>query len=85
MISPHGGKLVDQMVAQLDRYPANLVVDANTQIDIYNIATGAYSPITGFADAQTFSSIMSDMTLPDGSLWSIPIVMDISAEQQSAI
>ena len=44
------------------------------------ISTGAYYPLTGFMKEDEFSSVVRDMALPNGSIFSIPIVLDVTKE-----
>ncbi len=46
--------------------------------DAEKLATGAYSPLEGFADSETFESISKSNFLPNGLPWTIPIILAIS-------
>lgn len=54
-----------------------LILDDEQIKDVRNIANGVYSPLVGFLKKKDFQSVISDMRLGNGSVWSIPIVLDI--------
>lgn len=86
MINAHGGPLVDRMVPhpeELDATLTTITLSRRSQSDLEMIATGACSPLTGFMSQQDYSSVVEEMRLANGSVWSIPITLPISAEQVS--
>ncbi|HIM83762.1 MAG TPA: sulfate adenylyltransferase [Candidatus Marinimicrobia bacterium] len=86
MINPHGGPLVDRMVPhpeELDATLTTITLSRRSHSDLEMIATGACSPLTGFMSQQDYSSVVEEMRLANGSVWSIPITLPISAEQVS--
>ena len=86
MINPHGGILVDRIASQpeeLDTTLAVITLSRRSQSDLEMIATGACSPLTGFMSQQDYSSVVEEMRLANGSVWSIPTTLPISAEQVS--
>ncbi len=86
MINPHGGILVDRIASQpeeLDTTLAVITLSRRSQSDLEMIATGACSPLMGFMSQQDYSSVVEEMRLANGSVWSIPITLPISAEQVS--
>jgi len=50
--------------------------------DVKNIARGVYSPLKGFLREDDFEKVMR---LSDGTVWPIPIVLDISEEDRKRI
>jgi len=56
-------------------------LEQDQYIDLRNIGVGIYAPLTGFNNQNDFNSILDNMQLSDGSLWSIPIILDIDMKQ----
>jgi sulfate adenylyltransferase len=86
MISPHGGVLVDRIVSQpeeLDTTLSTISLTRRSQSDLEMIATGACSPLTGFMGQHDYSSVVEEMRLADGTVWSIPITLPVTEEQVS--
>ena len=78
---PHGGELVDRRLPAeealaLERadLPA-LVLTPAEAADLRALATGAYSPLTGFMNAKEHHSCTESLRLPDGTLWPIPVCL----------
>lgn len=47
--------------------------------DLELIGIGAFSPLTGFATQAEWESILDQMRLPSGDVWSIPITLPVDA------
>lgn len=69
----------------LEKSWGKIRVELAQKIDIYNIATGAYSPLTGFCCKEDFVTIIEKMQLKDGTLWSIPIILAIDEKKAQEI
>ena len=88
-IEPHGGKLVQVEEMALD----NLDIESMPKIPIYDdlardvmqIATGAFSPLCGFMDQDDLHSVLNNMKLSNGSIWSLPITLDVDKQNAESI
>lgn len=91
MIKPHDGELVDRIVSEthaeqlLDELEerVRLQLDRSQFQDVINIANGRFSPLTGFMSRNDFRKVVYDMTLEDGTQWSLPITLDVDDETAS--
>ena len=48
--------------------------------DLEMILNGGFSPLGGFLNNQDYECVISDMRLKDGSLWPIPVTLDVDKE-----
>ena len=46
--------------------------------DIELLLNGAFAPLTGFLNENDYSSVLQNMRLADGTLWPMPITLDVS-------
>jgi sulfate adenylyltransferase len=84
-IQPHGGVLVNRVAAggerdQLLAEAAGLsVIPVNTWTisDLDLIGVGAFSPLTGFMNEADYRSVVDNMRLANGLVWSIPITLAV--------
>jgi len=55
------------------------MININSEIlqDIINIHTGLFNPLNGFMDSKDYRSVIDDMKLANGKIWTIPITLDI--------
>jgi sulfate adenylyltransferase len=82
---PHGGTLVDLLAtedraAELKAASAEWPswdLTARQLCDLELLANGGFSPLQGFLGRADYESVCSSMRLADGTLWSIPVVLDL--------
>jgi sulfate adenylyltransferase len=81
---PHGGELIDRRLPSEEAsalaredLPA-LVLTPAEAADLRALATGAYSPLSGFMNAKQHQSCTESMRLPDGTLWPIPVCLGVA-------
>jgi pyruvate kinase len=85
LIPPHGGKLVNRVLTNppeegyLDSL-SKVKLDENKQMDVEQISVGTYSPIEGFMGQEDFLSVLTSMRLANGTVWPLPVVLDVSDE-----
>ncbi len=88
LIEPHGGELVDLMVGEgradeIKKHSLEYTswdLTARQLNDLELLLTGAFSPLGGFLNKDDYESVRDNMRLTDGTLWPMPITLDISAE-----
>ena len=58
-----------------------IILNRNQYLEAEKISFGAYLPLSGFMTEKEFYSVVDSLLLPDGSIFSIPIFLDISQEK----
>jgi sulfate adenylyltransferase len=87
-ITPHGSRLVDLVVdeargaeiRELSRDWPSVDLTPRQLCDLELLMNGGYSPLDGFLGAADHESVCSSMRLADGTLWPIPVTLDVAAE-----
>ena len=84
----HGGELVDLLVsteraaelkAASAAYPSWDLTDRQV-CDLELLMNGAFSPLRGFLGREAYDSVCSEMRLPDGTIWPMPVVLDLTED-----
>lgn len=80
---PHSGKLIvdEKRSAELKKKSIEWPGVDLTQrqvCDLELLLSGVFSPLTTFMNREDYESVCKDMRLADGTLWPMPICLDIS-------
>ncbi|CCA66412.1 probable sulfate adenylyltransferase [Serendipita indica DSM 11827] len=88
--TPHGGVLKDlvqrdlplraQLLEEAQNLP-ELILTERQLCDLELITNGGFSPLEGFMNAQDYHSVVETLRLKDGTLFSMPINLDVSSEE----
>ena len=79
LILPHGGKLINKYVQKSEDLTV-FEVSPDIRNDAENIATGVFSPLTGFVGQKDFQNVLKEGRLSNGVPWTIPIVLDMEKQ-----
>jgi sulfate adenylyltransferase len=93
LVPPYGGALADVVV---DDERASELRKASTYwpswdltprhlCDLELLLSGAFSPLRGFLGSADVASVCADMRLSDGTLWPIPVTLDVPDELASQV
>jgi sulfate adenylyltransferase len=93
LIEPHGGQLCNLMVGEERAEELKsesgdfLTISLNLRqvCDLELLLNGGFSPLRGFMGRETYDSVVNRLHLPDGTLWSLPITLDLPAGQAEKI
>jgi sulfate adenylyltransferase len=70
----------ERLSAEVQRLP-RIDISSEVASDVWNLAIGAFSPLEGFMGPEDFRTTLSERRLANGLPWTIPIALDVSAEQ----
>ena len=92
-IAPYGGELVDLLVAperaaelvEASRDWPSWDLTPRQLCDLELLSNGAFSPLRGFLGRADYEGVRDGMRLADGTLWPIPVVLDVPAEVADAL
>ena len=93
VIEPHGGKLVNLIATENDRESLvegtqslpSIILSDRQLCDLELLLCGAFSPLQGFMTREIYDSVLERLRLPDGTLWPMPIVLDLPADQAGTL
>ncbi|GAA5987849.1 hypothetical protein JCM10908_007243 [Rhodotorula pacifica] len=88
--APHGGVLKDlhardapirdQLLAESEQLP-DIRLTERQLCDLELILNGGFSPLEGFMGKEDYESVVETLRLTDGSLFPMPITLDVSQQQ----
>ena len=83
MPKPHGNKLINRYITkeptEFEDIPT-YEINTNLAEDVMNIASGVFSPLTGFLDYNDLHSVIHHKRLGNDTPWTIPILFDCTKE-----
>ena len=90
---PHGGELKDLYLPEADvadekrrsRDLPSWDLTMRQLCDIELLQNGGFSPLEGFQDEQDYRSVLDKMRLSNGTIWPIPITLDVTETFAQAV
>ncbi len=88
IIEPHGGELKERLAGAEEAavikkesvdYPS-WDLTARQICDLEMISVGAFSPLDGFMRKADYESVKNDIRMADGTVWPMPITLDVTEE-----
>jgi sulfate adenylyltransferase len=88
LIAPHGGKLMNlfaspERAAELQsssKQWRSWDLTGRQLCDLELLLNGGFSPLSGFMTRQDYEAVCHNTRLADGSIWPMPITLDVSEE-----
>ena len=86
-VPPHGSdQLVDLLVEsdyseelkQISGGYPSITLSQRQMCDLELLMSGAFTPLQGFMGQAAYDSVVESLSLPDGTLWPVPIVLDVT-------
>jgi sulfate adenylyltransferase len=88
LIRPHGGRLMQLIVEgpeaaaihEASRMWPSWDLTPRQLCDLELLLSGGFSPLTGFMCSADYESVCSSMRLADGTLWPMPVTLDVTEQ-----
>lgn len=93
LIKPHGGKLrrllassteLEVLREEIHDLPS-INLTPRQLCDLELLLNGAFSPLVGFMTRETYESVLDNVSLPDGTIWPLPITLDVPGKIASSL
>ncbi|XVL95970.1 sulfate adenylyltransferase [Bacillus subtilis] len=86
-LAPHGGTLINRVDESYDvsGIQKEIELDLISFADLELIGIGAYSPIEGFFNEKDYVSVVENMRLSSGVVWSLPITLPVDAQKAAEL
>lgn len=86
-LAPHGGTLINRVNEQYDltSVQKEIELDLISFADLELIGIGGYSPIEGFFTEKDYVSVVENMRLASGTVWSLPITLPVDSEKAAEL
>lgn len=84
-IAAHGGNLLNlycdknQLVIEKNKARLTWILTPRQLCDVEMLLNGAFSPLNGFLSQRDYHSVLQSLRLADGTLWPMPINLDVNA------
>jgi len=59
---------------------SELALSYSQYLELEKLALGTFSPLDGFMNEDVFRSVVSEMRLPDGAIFPLPVLLDVSKD-----
>jgi len=82
----HGNKMIEERIMEsntakeLIKKTKQIPISSRVARECIDLAYGFFSPLKGFMNSETLTSVCQEMKLIDGTLWPIPILLDIDKD-----
>jgi len=91
--SPFGGELVDLLAAEARAEELRVEslgwrswdLTARQLCDLELLMSGGFSPLRGFLSREDYESVCDSMRLADGTLWPVPVMLDLPESLTSCL
>lgn len=84
LIKPYGDRLLDLVMDDASQLPIktaqlpSLTLTPRQLCDVELLLNGGFSPLRGFLNQADYDQVVDSMRLTDGTLWPMPVVLDLN-------